>query len=104
MADQIGRMEQPCRPEECVRKEPNPIDRELAHTVRIVQYHIGYVVDVGCKSFTFQTLDEVLYYLEMYMKDPNGTRNKLYEGTLFIKDKEQVGIDKESSKKRQKKS
>jgi hypothetical protein len=66
-------------------------ERDYSHTqkniapfnVTIKQQHNGFIVEVGCQTFVFETYDKMSKYLKMYFEDPKGMITKHEEGTLF---------------------
>lgn len=53
------------------------------YPVTIRQQHNGFIVEVGCQTFVFETYDKMSKYLKMYFEDPKGMITKHEEGTLF---------------------
>lgn len=43
----------------------------------------GYIIDVGCQSFAFESTDLLLIKLGEYLKNPEATEKKWYAGKLF---------------------
>ena len=73
--------------EECVRYEVEP-QPELSinispYPVTIRQQHNGFIVEVGCQTFVFETYDKMSKYVNMYFEDPSGMMKKHEEGILF---------------------
>ena len=53
------------------------------YPVTIRQQHNGFIVEVGCQTFVFETYDKMSKYVNMYFEDPSGMTKKHEEGTLF---------------------
>ena len=49
----------------------------------IEQANNGFIVNVGCQRFVFETYDKMSKYLKMYFEDPNGTESKFNANELF---------------------
>jgi hypothetical protein len=49
----------------------------------IRQVNNGFIVQLGCQSFVFETFDKMFKYLKMYFEDPNGTETKFHKNELF---------------------
>ena len=66
-------------------KQPavRPMDEVVKHRVTISPLDRGCVVEVGCKSFAFETMDAAIFYVSKYLKDPKGTVDKFWRDTLF---------------------
>lgn len=58
---------------------PTPSKRNIA----IGQLHNGYVVEVDCHKFAFETVDRMMKYVGEYLKDPIGTEKKWWDKELF---------------------
>lgn len=79
------------REEEVCGGEPGPtplraasMDEKLAqYEVNIRQVHNGFIVNVGCQTFAFETFDKLTKYMKMYYEDPQGTYKKHYKGELI---------------------
>jgi hypothetical protein len=73
-------------PEVCQEIEacPSPERDYIApFNVTIKQQHNGFIVEVGCQTFVFETYDKMSKYLKMYFEDPKGMITKHEECTLF---------------------
>lgn len=53
------------------------------HEVLIRQVHNGFVVNVGCQTFVFETLYELAKYMTMYFENPKDITEKHTKGELF---------------------
>lgn len=60
-----------------------PNDRLVPFHVNIRQMHNGFIVEVGCQTFVFETFEKMSKYLKMYYADPKATMKKHEDGTLF---------------------
>ena len=76
--------------EEICMEEPTPqLQQPLnflnkAHyQPEILQVNNGFIVQLGCQRFVFETYDKMSKYLKMYFEDPNGTENKFNANELF---------------------
>lgn len=74
--------------EEYIQEEPIPMpvdmNGELApYHVGIRHVHNGFIVEVGCQTFVFETFDKMAKYMKMYYEDPQGTHEKHYKGELL---------------------
>jgi hypothetical protein len=49
----------------------------------IRQVNNGFIVQLGCQSFVFETFDKMSKYLKMYFEDPDGTETKFHKNELF---------------------
>lgn len=63
------------------RSEPKNKIRE----VKIKPMNNGFMVEVGCQSFVFESYMSMFNMLEIYYKDPEGTEKLFNEGKLFDK-------------------
>ena len=54
------------------------------YEVVIKQTNNGFIVNVGCQSFVFVSLDEMFKNLEMFFDSPMDTINKFHNGELFL--------------------
>jgi hypothetical protein len=73
------------RPEEpCCEKAPELPYK--GYEVRVTTLDFGYLVNVGCKTFCFESTKKMVKYLEMYWKDPKGTETLWYSGKLMLED------------------
>jgi hypothetical protein len=68
-------------PQEC--EYPHPQKNISPYPITIKQQHNGFIVEVGCQTFVFETYDKMSKYLKMYFEDPKGMITKHEEGTLF---------------------
>jgi len=75
--------------EEAYEEEIRPMpvidmnDKLAQYDVNIKQVHNGFVVQVGCQTFVFETFDKMAKYMAMYYNDHRGTFEKHYNGELF---------------------
>jgi hypothetical protein len=58
-------------------------DNLSQHEVLIRQVHNGFVVNVGCQSFVFESFDTLSKYMKMYFENPNDITEKHTKGELF---------------------
>lgn len=62
------------------------LNHDLApHVISITQVHNGFIVEVGCQRFAFETYDKMSKYMKMYYEDPHGMYEKHLSGKLFDK-------------------
>jgi hypothetical protein len=60
------------------------LNHDLApHMISITQVHNGFIVEVGCQRFAFETYDKMSKYMKMYYEDPHGMYEKHSSGKLF---------------------
>jgi hypothetical protein len=60
------------------------LNHDLApHMISITQVHNGFIVEVGCQRFAFETYDTMSKYMKMYYEDPHGMYEKHLSGKLF---------------------
>jgi hypothetical protein len=50
---------------------------------RITQLNYGYLVNVGCQTFAFETVDKLIEKLGEYLKNPSQTEKDWYSGKLL---------------------
>lgn len=82
-----------CRPEPCCGNgrpmddmmDPMPV-KNKAYEVRVNQMDYGYIVNVGCQSFSIETSKKLVKFLEKYWLDPKGTEKLWYSGKLGLED------------------
>jgi hypothetical protein len=55
------------------------------YDVTIVQVHNGFIVNVGCKQFVFETFETASRYLTEYFQNPTEMERKFITGELFKK-------------------
>jgi hypothetical protein len=64
-----------------------PYGREEAlynkRDLTIKHLHHGYIVEVDCHRFAFETVDRMLKYVGEYLKDPIATEKKWWNKELF---------------------
>jgi len=60
-------------------------DRLAQYDVNIKHVHNGFIVNVGCQTFVFESFDKLAKYMKMYYEDPNGTHKKHSKGELLSK-------------------
>ena len=74
-------------PEYRYHTEVQPIrsmnDDLAQHEVQVRQVHNGFVVNVGCQSFVFESFDKLSKYMKMYFENPNDITEKHTKGELF---------------------
>lgn len=63
----------------------HPVDLQTnkAQNISIKEKDNGYIVNVGCKEFVFESSTNLLKYLRMYLNNPNKTEKKFNEKKLF---------------------
>jgi hypothetical protein len=66
------RVEDPIMEEQCLKEEYKPKRQELLreYSVNIRFLTIGCVIEVGCKSIPFTSVDEAMKELNEYVKNP----------------------------------
>lgn len=69
----------------CCEKKPDEVG--TIRNVTIKQLNYGYIVDVGCHKFAFESAEKLVRYLADYLKNPNKTENEWFSGTLIRCDK-----------------
>ena len=74
--------------EEVNQEQPIPIPVDMngklaSHHVNIRHVHNGFIVEVGCQTFVFETFDKMTKYMAIYYDDPRGTYEKHYKGELL---------------------
>ena len=74
--------------EECQQEEPIPVPVDMngklaQYEVNIKHVHNGFIVNVGCQTFVFETFDKMAKYMAIYYNDPQGTYEKHYKGELL---------------------
>lgn len=82
MGDQMG-MEEVMEMEEPIPM-PMPVSQTLApYEVTIKQVNNGFIVNVGCQTFVFESIDKISGYMKEYFTKPSETIEKHYAGKLF---------------------
>lgn len=91
MGDQMGmeevmEMEEPTKSYE--EPVPMPIPADLnsglaPYEVTIRQVNNGFIVNVGCQTFAFESIDKISGYMKEYFTKPSETIEKHYAGKLF---------------------
>lgn len=61
---------------------PTPVESPN-YEVAIRELDRGFVVSVGCKSFAFVHLDDMLHYITLYLQDRQTTERHFHQKTLF---------------------
>jgi hypothetical protein len=82
--------EQPIPIESDGMEEPMPMpvdlnDKLAQYDVTIKHVHNGFIVNVGCQTFVFESFDKLAKYMAIYYNDPRGTYEKHYKGELISK-------------------
>ena len=78
-----------CRPEQdrCVSNQevaaPTPIQANKIRQINIEEVNRGFIVRVGCHTFTISTKAELTTKLTEYINEPDKTEQKWYAGNLF---------------------
>lgn len=65
---------------------PMPVDMNAnlaQYDVNIKHVHNGFIVQVGCQTFVFETFDKMAKYMAIYYNDPQGAYEKHYKGELI---------------------
>jgi hypothetical protein len=71
---------EPCRPD----IPPTPINESnKIYDIHIHQVDRGYVVQAGCKTFVFESPENLLDLLRTYILAPDITHKAFYDKTLF---------------------
>ena len=82
--DEAPALEAYDREEDC---RPMPVmdmnDKLAQYDVTIKHVHNGFIVNVGCQTFVFESFDKMTTYMAMYYDDPRGTYEKHYKGELL---------------------
>ena len=77
-------MQEECEMRKVAVEPDRGLNHDLApHVVSITQVHNGFMVDVGCQRFVFETYDKMSKYMKMYYEDPRGIYEKHCSGKLF---------------------
>lgn len=66
-------VEQPIAP-----TQPNKV-----RSITIREVHRGYIVEVGCHTFAFETKESMLSKITAYVNEPEATETKWFKGELF---------------------
>ena len=72
--------------EEYEQPMPMPVDMNAnlaQYDVNIKHVHNGFIVQVGCQTFVFESFDKLSNYMAIYYNDPRGTYEKHYKGELL---------------------
>ena len=72
--------------EEYEQPIPMPVDMNAnlaQYDVNIKHVHNGFIVQVGCQTFVFESFDKLSNYMAIYYNDPRGTYEKHYKGELL---------------------
>lgn len=76
-----------CRPEDpravCCGEEELTSSKSKIRETRITQLNYGYLVNVGCQTFAFETVDKLIEKLGEYLKNPSQTEKDWYSGKLL---------------------
>lgn len=68
--------------EPCCCKEEDSSPGKI-RDVKINQVNYGYIVNIGCHTFAFETAERLIEKLGLYLKEPNKTERSWYQGTLL---------------------
>jgi hypothetical protein len=71
-----------CRDEDVIEERPIP-EGYGKRDLTIKHLHHGYIVEVDCHRFAFETLDRMMKYVGEYLKDPSTTEKKWWNKELF---------------------
>ena len=72
--------------EECEQPTSIDVHSKIAQwDVNIKHVHNGFIVQVGCQTFVFETFDKMAKYMAIYYNDPQGAYAKHYKGELLSK-------------------
>ena len=73
--------------EEYEYEQPMPVidmnDRLAQWDVNIKHVHNGFIVNVGCQTFVFESFDKLSKYMAIYYNDPRGAFEKHRNGELL---------------------
>ncbi len=62
----------------------NQLKNNLApYRININQVHNGFMVEVGCQTFVFESFDKLSKYMKMYFENPKDITDKHIKGELF---------------------
>ena len=75
--------EEVCRDESMPMPVMDMNDKLAQYDVTIKHVHNGFIVNVGCQTFVFESFDKMTTYMAMYYDDPRGTYEKHYKGELL---------------------
>ena len=82
--DEVPALEAYDREEVC---RPMPVvdmnDKLAQYDVTIKHVHNGFIVQVGCQTFVFETFDKMAKYMAIYYDDPRGAFEKHHNGELL---------------------
>ena len=53
------------------------------YEVIIKQVNNGFIVNVGCQTFAFESIDKLSGYMKEYFNDPQGIAERHFKGELF---------------------
>jgi hypothetical protein len=60
-----------------------PISPNKSRQITIREISRGYIVDVGCQSFAFESAATVIAKISEYLNNPEATEKKWFDGKLF---------------------
>lgn len=63
-----------------VQREENPL---APYEVNIKQVNNGFIVNVGCQTFAFESFEKLSKYMGMYFENPTEVTSKHWKGELF---------------------
>lgn len=72
-----------CRADEPMMESEYP-RRVKAREIRIQPMDHGYVINVGCQSFVFETAEKMIKNLDAYLADPEGVEKAWLSNTLVL--------------------
>ena len=62
------------------QREENPL---APYEVNIKQVNNGFIVNVGCQTFAFESFEKLSKYMGMYFENPTEVTSKHWKGELF---------------------
>lgn len=67
-------------------QEIQPFEEEslASYEVRIRQVNNGFMVEVGCQTFVFESFEKMSKYMKMYFDNPQETTKLHYDKKLFV--------------------
>lgn len=63
-----------------VQREENPL---APYQVNVRQVNNGFIVEVGCQTFVFESFEKLSKYMGMYFENPTEVTSKHWKGELF---------------------
>lgn len=82
--EEVMEMEEPIKSyEQPIPMPRNNTDSLAPYEVTIKQVNNGFIVNVGCQTFVFESIDKISGYMKEYFTKPSETIEKHYAGKLF---------------------